>query len=214
MIHRGIVMHGLHVMTSGRMWGEEVLLDDSHTEHTPPTIARCMTYVEVYSISKSALFKVPYPLLNPSRTLSVLRSPLHIFSPSSDRTPLARFSQVTNSFSDAKRLVRRRAVIVIARRALVRLVRNLRLKKQQGDGRSFMELVLDAASTSNGNLAKVVGSEQGGAAYLLLQDEIASTRAGIDDLRKEVGAEMSAVRDGLNRLLSKEGLAAVRATVT
>ena len=30
-IHRGIVMHGLRVLTSGRMWGEEVLLDDTST---------------------------------------------------------------------------------------------------------------------------------------------------------------------------------------
>ena len=58
-IHRGIVMHGLRVMTSGRMWGEEILLDDAHNERIPPTIARCMTYVEVYSISKAAMFKVP-----------------------------------------------------------------------------------------------------------------------------------------------------------
>lgn len=115
---------------------------------------------------------------------------------------------MTNSFPEAKRLVRRRAVLVIARRALVRLVRSLRQKKEQeGDGRSFMELILDAASNANGNLAKVVGTEQG--AYLQLQDEIASTRAGIDDLRKEVGAEMSAMKEGINRLLAKEGLAAV-----
>ena len=51
-------MHGLRVMTSGRMWGEEILLDDSHNDRMPPTIARCMTYVEVYSISKAAMFKV------------------------------------------------------------------------------------------------------------------------------------------------------------
>ena len=41
-IHRGIVMHGLRVLTSGRMWGEEtILLDASDVEI--PTVARCMT---------------------------------------------------------------------------------------------------------------------------------------------------------------------------
>ena len=174
-IHRGIVMYGLRVLTSGRMWGEELILDGAH--EAPPssqTIARCMTYVEVYSISRSAFFKV------------------------------------TNSFPEAKRIVRRRAVLVLARRGLVRLVKDLRAKKADGDGRSFIDLVLDAASSSaKGSLAQVVADEQGGHAYHALQDEIASAKAATDELRDEMQREMSALREGLNRLLERDGLAPV-----
>ena len=46
-------------------------------------------------------------------------------------------------------------MLVIARRALVRLVRDLRKKKSDGDERGFMDLVLDAANSANGNLASV-----------------------------------------------------------
>ena len=151
------------------MWGEEVLLDDTSTLASP-TVARCMTYVEVFSISKVAL------------------------------------SKVTGAFPEAKRLVRRRAVLVIARRALVRLVKQLRQKRDDGDGRSFMELVLDAANNAGGNLASVVGAEQGGGAYLQLQDEIGCIKDGMEVMRKELSAEMSALRDGVNRLLANDGL--------
>jgi hypothetical protein len=40
-IHRGIVVHGGRVLTSGKMWGEELLLETKHKEQG--TIARCMT---------------------------------------------------------------------------------------------------------------------------------------------------------------------------
>ena len=104
----GIVMHGTRVLTSGSMWGEEIMLEADRLSKYPAILARCMTYVEVYSISQSAFYKV------------------------------------TNAFSEAKRLVRTRAVHVIARRAIIRLVNELKEKKAHGDGRSFMELVLDA----------------------------------------------------------------------
>jgi len=167
-IHRGIVMHGLKVLTSGRMWGEELILLDDRAHHAS-TIARCMTYVEVYSISRTAFFKV------------------------------------TNAFDGARRLVRRRAVLVIARRALVRLVRDLRKKKDEGDGRSFLELVLDAANSAKGERAKVIAIGEGGAGFhswQALNDEICATNANVDALRAETGA----LRDGLNLLLGAQGL--------
>lgn len=191
-IHRGIVMHGLRVLTSGRMWGEEIIIynDDSYGGYGggggggegsaeaasgyPAVIARCMTYVEVYSIARPAFF------------------------------------QITNSFPEAKRLVRRRAVLVIARRGLVRLVKQLRAKKAEGDGRSFIDLVLDAASASQGNLAKVVAADQqGGLAYHAMQDEIASAKAETKELRLEMRRELSALRAGIDRLLATQGMAPV-----
>ena len=174
-IHRGIVMHGSKVLTSGRMWGEEMILDDPVS--STPTVARCMTYVEVYSLSRPAFYKV------------------------------------TNAFVEAKRLVRRRAVLVIARRALLRLVKRIRAKRAAGDGRSFIDLVLDAAGNANGShLAKVVAATApGGVTVAELQEDIAAAKASTDELRNEMQCEMAALREGLNRLLAKEGLQGVEA---
>ena len=123
------------------------------------------------------------------------------------------FYNVTNSFPEAKRLVRRRAVLVKARRGLVRLVKQLRAKRAAGDGRSFMDLVLDAAGRAyNGNLARVVVAEQGDGAYAALQDDIAAAKAATDELRGEMHRDMAALREGLNRLLTKHGLQQVAAS--
>ena len=51
--HRGIVLYGGRVLTSGKVWGEDMILSS-------PTLrskyaARCMTYVEVYVISRDEL---------------------------------------------------------------------------------------------------------------------------------------------------------------
>ena len=102
-------------------------------------------------------------------------------------------------------------------RGLVRLVKQLRAKKAEGDGRSFIDLVLDAASASQGNLAKVVAADQqGGLAYHAMQDEIASAKAETKELRLEMRRELSALRarghrpaarhagDGARRQLSKK----------
>lgn len=56
-----------------------------------------------------------------------------------------------------------------------------------------MDLVLDAANSANGNLASVVGAEEGGGAYLQLQDGIASVKDGMDDLNREMSAEIKAL---------------------
>ena len=121
-------MHGGRVLTSGKMWGEEMILDAAHAT-TAPAVARCMTYVEVYSISRQVFFKV------------------------------------TSSFDTAARLVRRGAVLVIARRGVIKLVKQLRQQRDEGDGRSFMELVLDAANSAKGERAKVIAIGEGGAGF-------------------------------------------------
>ena len=56
------------------------------------------------------------------------------------------------------------------------------------------------------NLARVIASDQGGAGYLLLQDEVASAKTSINTLRTEMCAELGTLREGLQRLLTKEGL--------
>jgi len=181
-IHRGIVMHGTRVLTSGSMWGEEIMLEADRLSKYPAILARCMTYVEVYSISQSAFYKV------------------------------------TNAFSEAKRLVRTRAVHVIARRAIIRLVNELKEKKAHGDGRSFMELVLDAASnTAQTNLAKVISDGGGGGFSQVLEDELIATKTSVESLRTETRTElgalteqMSAMREGLNQLLAAQGIAEVK----
>ena len=57
-IHRGIVAQGLRMLTSGKLWGEELVLPDGASKVQAQLICRCMTYVEVYSISRHVFFKV------------------------------------------------------------------------------------------------------------------------------------------------------------
>ena len=64
-IQRGIVMQGGRVLTSGKMWGDEMILDPDHGS-ARPAVARCMTYVEVYSISRQVFFKVCLLYTSPS----------------------------------------------------------------------------------------------------------------------------------------------------
>jgi len=185
-IHRGIVMHGGRVLTSGKMWGEEMILDAAHAT-TTPAVARCMTYVEVYSISRQVFFKV------------------------------------TSSFDTAARLVRRGAVLVIARRGVIKLVKQLRQQRDEGDGRSFMDMVLDASQTAQGHMARVNASatvEGQGMMLLQLTEELVSTKTSVDaaNARLETQAaalstldeQMSAMRDGINRLLEKGSLPPIR----
>ena len=70
--------------------------------------------------------------------------------------------------------------------------------------------MLDAASASQGNLAKVVAADQqGGLAYHAMQDEIASAKAETKELRLEMRREFSALRAGIDRLLATQGMAPV-----
>jgi len=54
-IERGIVLYAAKVLTSGKMWGEDIILesDQLHLEH----VARAMTYVELYSLSRISLMR-------------------------------------------------------------------------------------------------------------------------------------------------------------
>lgn len=128
-----------------------------------------MTYVEVFSISEAAFFRV------------------------------------TNAFDDAKRLVRKHAAQNIVRRGIINLVRELRRQHDPGDGRSFMDLILDAARNGGDGVRASVASAAGGTGdqhYRQLSDELASTRASVETLQ----ADMGSMRAGLNRLLAKAGL--------
>jgi CRP-like cAMP-binding protein len=51
--HRGIVLYGGRVLTSGKVWGEDMIL--SSPALRSKYAARCMTYVEVYVISRDEL---------------------------------------------------------------------------------------------------------------------------------------------------------------
>jgi len=170
-IHRGIVMYGPRLLTSGKMWGEATVLATARGKtDNAPVLARCMTYVEVYSLS------------------------------------CAVFLKMTNAFDNARNLVRRGAVITIARRAIVKLVRQLRRQRDGGDQRDFIEMLMEAASTADGMKAKVIG--HGGdtwAAYEMLQDEVVAVKTSVDTLKEEMRAEMGTVKAALNRLLEKAG---------
>jgi CRP-like cAMP-binding protein len=51
--HRGIALYGGRVLTSGKVWGEDMIL--SSPALRSKYAARCMTYVEVYVISRDEL---------------------------------------------------------------------------------------------------------------------------------------------------------------
>ena len=163
-------MQGFKVLTSGKMWGEELVVDaDRQPGLGTTSLARCMTYVEVYSISRAVFFKV------------------------------------TNAFDEARRLVRRGAVVILIRQGVVRLVKDLRKRREGGDRRGFMDMILDAADKAHGQVAHVnagVGEHGAGGLSLQLQDDISGTRARVDTMSNE----LQAIRSGLNRLLEKEGL--------
>merc|ERR1719482_1835459 len=52
-VHRGIALYGGKVLTSGKVWGEDMILQSAHLRSK--YAARCMTYVEVYMISRDQL---------------------------------------------------------------------------------------------------------------------------------------------------------------
>jgi len=52
-VHRGIALYGGKVLTSGKVWGEDMILQSVHLRSK--YAARCMTYVEVYMISRDDL---------------------------------------------------------------------------------------------------------------------------------------------------------------
>ena len=54
--HRGIALYGGKVMTTGKVWGEDIILNSAHLRSKYR--ARCMTYVEVYMISRDGLLSL------------------------------------------------------------------------------------------------------------------------------------------------------------
>jgi len=54
--HRGIALYGGRVLTSGKVWGEDMILSSAHLRSK--YAARCMTYVEVYMISRDDLIDI------------------------------------------------------------------------------------------------------------------------------------------------------------
>ena len=54
--HRGIALYGGKVLTSGKVWGEDMILSSIHLRSK--FAARCMTYVEVYMISREHLLDI------------------------------------------------------------------------------------------------------------------------------------------------------------
>jgi len=67
-IHRGIALYGGKVLTSGKVWGEDMILQSAHLRSK--FAARCMTYVEVYMIGRDDLLAlaIRYPA-----TLKIIR---------------------------------------------------------------------------------------------------------------------------------------------
>jgi hypothetical protein len=55
-VHRGIALYGGKVLTSGKVWGEDMILSSVHLRSK--YAARCMTYVEVYMIGRDALINL------------------------------------------------------------------------------------------------------------------------------------------------------------
>lgn len=54
--HRGIALYGGRVLTSGKVWGEDMILSSPHLRSK--YAARCMTYVEVYMIERDQLLNI------------------------------------------------------------------------------------------------------------------------------------------------------------
>jgi len=55
-VHRGIALYGGKVLTSGKVWGEDIILKSLNLRSK--FAARCMTYVEVYMISRDDLIEL------------------------------------------------------------------------------------------------------------------------------------------------------------
>ena len=55
-IHKGCVLFGGRVLTSGKLWGEDIILCNPLNYTTK--VARCMTYVEAYCITRSTLMNI------------------------------------------------------------------------------------------------------------------------------------------------------------
>ena len=55
-VHRGIALYGGKVLTSGKLWGEDMILMSTHLQSK--YCARAMNYLEVYMISREELVDV------------------------------------------------------------------------------------------------------------------------------------------------------------
>lgn len=172
------------MLTSGKMWGEEmILLDPARQSKLTPKYARCMTFVEVYSISRDA------------------------------------FQRVTLSFDTAARLVRRGMILLIARRGIIALVKQLKSRRVEGDGRSFIEMILDAADNQmTGTRARInMGGEGGGGvAGAQVLDELAVTRSkleAVEERMEQLSSSMGRSMRGMQDQMAALAAAVNRAVV-
>ena len=55
-IERGLALYGGRVLTSGKMWGDDMILNSE--ENMSNLSARAMTYLEVFHISRSHLLSL------------------------------------------------------------------------------------------------------------------------------------------------------------
>lgn len=55
-IHRGIVLYGGRVLASGKIWGDDMIMYNE--KHHSTMVARCMTYVEAYALTRDMLLSV------------------------------------------------------------------------------------------------------------------------------------------------------------
>jgi hypothetical protein len=104
----------------------------------------------------------------------------------------------------------------VARRGVLKLVRALRRQKAGGDGRSFMEMILDAANKSGTRASVNPLAADGSALSLQVLDDVAATKASVESVQADVEgvqasvtaleAQMRMVSAGLHLLLAHNGL--------
>ena len=83
--HRGVALYGGKLLTAGRVWGEDMILESVHLIR--PYSARAMNYLECYSITKDDLLTVAanFPgMLRHTRNCAYAAEPL---THTSDRSP-------------------------------------------------------------------------------------------------------------------------------
>lgn len=183
--HRGIALYGGKVLTSGKVWGEDMIL--SSPQLRSKFAARCMTYVEVYMISRDKLLDLAkhFP-----PTLKIIRR-------SAFRLGFRR--EMIRRAKDSLQTKAAAAGVVEKGSAAERML--IEISSKEGNGPDDAEIAAGAnASPGRQTLPPVGGASNGGVDTGALQKLLG---AQLDAMSKQMAAQHEATAKQLSQLSAR-----------
>ena len=186
-IHKGCVLFGGRVLTSGKMWGEDIIL--SNPVNYTMMSARCMTYVETFTVSRATLKEIVKRF--PLATRAVKRAALKV--------------------ALKRTMIRIRLEALKLRRERGGDMKIAGLSAEPDFLEHVLSVALDGQASTKGQT--VFGSmdasfrSSSGISTALLDNlcsDMGNTKRAVDDLRAEMGtmrSDVSIIKTALTQLL-------------